>query len=196
MNTQDRVHNKLSRVRKPRVHITYDVETSGHQQTRELPFVIGVLGDYSGDNNTSRKSLKERKFINIDHENFDDTMAKIAPALTFQVEDVISMQPGKQLSVELAFHSMDDFAPENVVAQIPALRALLEARNRLRDLMAKVDRSEPLEELLEQVLQSQDNIAALAHQLGLEHRTPEDIDSAHTDAAVTETDTATQRQED
>lgn len=173
MNTRDSVNDKLKRVRKPRVHISYDVETNGNQQTRELPFVVGVLGDYSGDNGANRKSLKERKFISIDRDNFDDTMAKIAPTLSFQVDDVISQQPGRQLGVELAFHSLDDFSPENIVAQIPSLKALLEARNRLRDLMAKVDRSEPLEELLEQVLQSQDNIAALAQQLGLEHAGPQ-----------------------
>lgn len=174
MNTQDSVHDKLKRGRKPRVHISYDVETNGTQQTRELPFVVGVLGDYSGDNTAGRKSLKERKFITVDRDNFDDTMAKIAPTLRFHVDDVISQQSGKQLGVDLEFHTLDDFSPENIVAQIPPLNALLEARNRLRDLMAKVDRSEPLEELLEQVLQSEDNIAALAQQLGLEYAAAED----------------------
>jgi type VI secretion system protein ImpB len=174
MNMQDSVHGKLKRVRKPRVHITYDVETSGTQQSRELPFVVGVLGDYSGDNAAGRKPLKERKFINVERDNLDDTMAKIAPALAFHVDDVISMQPGKQFGVELRFHSLDDFAPANVVSQIPPLKALLDARNRLRDLMAKTDRSEQLEALLEEVLQSHDNIAALAQQLGLGHGKPDE----------------------
>lgn len=189
MSMQDSIHDKLKRVRKPRVHITYDVETSGNQQTRELPFVIGVLGDYSGDNIGGRKTLKDRKFITVERDNFDATMAKIAPTLSFRVDDVISSQTGslqtsslqtrKELSVELEFHSLDDFAPENIVAQIPPLKALLDARNRLRDLMTKVDRSEPLEDLLELVLQSSDNIAALAQQLGVGHTQSECTQPEH-----------------
>lgn len=161
----DNIHEKLGRVRKPRVHITYDVETSGEQQVRELPFVVGVLGDYSGDNGAARKPLKDRKFINVDRDNFNETMAKIAPALNFRVDDVISSESGHQFDVNLQFRSMEDFEPESLVRQIAPLNALLDARNKLRDLMTKVDRSEQLETLLEQVLQSNAQLAALAQQL-------------------------------
>jgi len=161
----DNIHAKLGRVRKPRVHITYDVETSGEQQLRELPFVVGVLGDYSGDNSAARKPLKDRKFINVDRDNFNETMAKIAPSLAFRVDDVISAESGKQFDVNLEFRSLEDFEPENLVRQIAPLNALLDARNKLRDLMTKVDRSEPLETLLEQVLQNSDELAALVQQL-------------------------------
>jgi type VI secretion system protein ImpB len=161
----DNIHEKLGRVRKPRVHITYDVETSGDQQLRELPFVVGVLGDYSGDNSAARKPLKERKFINVDRDNFNETMTKIAPSLSFRVDDVISAETGKQFDVNLEFRSLEDFEPENIVRQIAPLNALLDARNKLRDLMTKVDRSEQLETLLEQVLQNTDELAALAQQL-------------------------------
>jgi type VI secretion system protein ImpB len=161
----DNIHEKLGRVRKPRVHITYDVETSGDQQLRELPFVVGVLGDYSGDNSAARKPLKERKFINVDRDNFNETMTKIAPSLSFRVDDVISAETGKQFDVNLEFRSLEDFEPENIARQIAPLNALLDARNKLRDLMTKVDRSEQLETLLEQVLQNTEELAALAQQL-------------------------------
>jgi type VI secretion system protein ImpB len=163
----DNIHEKLGRVRKPRVHITYDVETSGEQQLRELPFVVGVLGDYSGDNSAARKPLKDRRFINIDRDNFNETMARITPALNFRVDDMISVNAGKQFDINLQFHSLEDFEPENLVRQIAPLNALLDARNKLRDLMTKVDRSEQLETLLEQILQNSDELAALAQQLDI-----------------------------
>jgi len=162
---QQSIHEKLKRVRKPRVHITYDVENNGSTLTRELPFVVGVLGDYSGDN-TNKKPLKERKFVNVDRDNLDLTMAKVAPQLSFRVDDVISGQSDRELAVDLQFHCMADFEPESIVTQIPALKALLDARNRLRDLMTRADRSEQLEIMLEQILQSDRTLALLAQKLG------------------------------
>lgn len=165
----DSIHDKLKRVRKPRVHITYDVETGGAQEKKELPFVVGVMGDYSGDNAAGKKSLKERKFVNIDRDNFDETMAKIAPTANFRVENTLSGD-GTEMAVELQFNSMADFEPEQVVQQVEPLRKLMEARNRLRDLMSKADRSEELENVLEQVLQSSDELARLSSQLGLDKK--------------------------
>jgi len=160
------VHDKLKRVRKPRVHITYEVETNGAQETRELPFVVGVMGDYSGDNAANKKSLKERKFVNIDRDNFNETMGKIAPTLQYKVENTLAGD-GSEIGVDLKFNSMDDFDPEAVVEQVEPLRKLMEARNQLRDLMSKADRSEELENVLEQVLQSSDDLAKLSEELGV-----------------------------
>ena len=161
------VHDKLRRVRKPRVHITYDVETGGAEETKELPFVVGVMGDYSGDNVEGKKSLKERKFVNIDRDNFNQSMSKIGPSANFRVENTLS-EEGGEMAVELNFNSMEDFEPEKVVEQVEPLRKLMEARNKLRDLLSKADRSEELENVLEQVLQSSDELARLSTELGLE----------------------------
>ena len=163
----DSIHDKLKRVRKPRVHITYDVETGGAEEKKELPFVVGVLGDYSGDNVEGKKSLKERKFVNVDRDNFDDTMEKINPTANFRVENTLAGD-GSEMPVELTFSSMEDFEPEQVVQQVEPLRKLMEARNKLRDLMSKADRSEELENVLEQVLQSSDELAQLSTQLGVD----------------------------
>lgn len=163
----DSIHDKLKRVRKPRVHITYDVETNGAEVKRELPFVVGVMGDYSGDNAEGKKSLKERKFINIDRDNFDGVMGKVAPSANLKVENTLSGD-GSEMAVDLKFRSMDDFNPENIVQQVEPLKKLLEARNKLRDLMSKADRSEELEGLLEQILQNTDAVASLSKDLGVE----------------------------
>lgn len=159
------VQKKLSRVRKPRVHITYDVETEGAQVRKELPFVIGVMGDFSGKPYEPLKRLRDRKFIQIDRDNFDDVMKRMTPGLQFKADNTLT-GGDTQMAVDLKFKSMADFEPANVVAQVEPLRKLLEVRNKLRDLMSKADRSEELEGLLEQVLQNTDQMAALASQLG------------------------------
>jgi type VI secretion system protein ImpB len=161
------IHDKLNRVRKPRVHITYDVETEGAQVMRELPFVVGVMGDFSGDPTQPVRPLSERKFIQIDRDKFDDVMARMAPGLNLKVDNKLQ-DDGSQMSVNLAFNSIDDFEPARVAAQVPALRALLETREKLRDLMSKADRSEQLESLLEDILKSQDSLRDLSGLLGLD----------------------------
>lgn len=161
------IHDKLSRVRKPRVHITYEVETEGAAVMKELPFVVGVLGDFSGNPEKPLKSLKERKFVQIDRDNFNDVMAKIAPELNMKVENTIKGD-GSEMAVKLNFNSMDDFDPAAVVNQVEPLKKLLETRNKLNDLMSKVDRSEDLEGLLEQVLQSSDDLDKLKGELGID----------------------------
>ena len=160
------VHDKLNRVRKPRVHITYDVETEGAEVQRELPFVMGVMGDFSGEPTAPLKSMGDRKFIQIDRDNFNDVMASMTPGLKLKVDNKLS-EEGGQVGVDLKFNSIEDFEPARVAQQVPALRTLLETRAKLRDLMSKVDRSEELESLLEQVLKSEDEMKSLSSQLGL-----------------------------
>lgn len=155
------IHEKLKRVRKPRVHLSYEVETNGVTQQRELPFVVGVMGDYSGDNIDGKKALRDRKFVNVDQDNLNETMAKIAPMLSVKVDNLIA-NDDTEIALNLAFSSMDDFEPQNLVKQIEPLNRLLEARNKLRDLLSKADRSDKLESVLEQILKNTDNIDKLS----------------------------------
>jgi type VI secretion system protein ImpB len=163
------IHEKLSRVRRPRVHITYEVETEGAQIVRELPFVVGVLGDFSGDPTQPMRPLSDRKFIQIDRDNFDEVMARLGPGLKLRVENKLTPDGGT-MPVELRFNSIEDFEPARVLDQIPALKSLLETRNRLRDLMSKADRSEELELLLESVLKNPTELDKLSGELGLEKK--------------------------
>lgn len=160
------IHEKLKRVRKPRVHITYDVETEGAEILRELPFVVGILGDFSGDPTEPLRPLSERKFIQIDRDNFNDVMARMTPGLNIRVDNTLAGD-GTQMAVALKFNSIEDFEPGRVAEQVPALKALLETRNKLRDLMSKVDRSEQLENLLEQILKNEGELKSLSGELGL-----------------------------
>lgn len=163
--SSESIHNKLKRVRKPRVHITYDVETNGAEAKKELPFVTGVMGDYSGDNAENRKPLKERKFVQIDRDNFNEAMGKINPKLNLKVENTLAGD-GSTMAVDLDFNKMDDFSPEAIVAQVDPLKKLLDARNKLRDLLSKADRSEELENVLEDILKNTDNITDISKELG------------------------------
>jgi type VI secretion system protein ImpB len=173
------VHDKLERVRKPRVHITYQVETEGAVVEKELPFVVGVLGDFSGNSPTTPlKPFKDRKFIQIDRDNFNDVMARMAPGVNCRVENTLT-DDGSELAVNLSFRSMDDFHPAAIVRQVEPLRKLLETRDRIRDLLSKVDRSEDLESLLDQVLQSTEDLKKLSAALGVsdENATTEEAKS-------------------
>ena len=163
------IHEKLKRVRKPRVHITYEVETEGTEILRELPFVVGIMGDFSGDPTQPLKPLSERKFIQIDRDNFNEVMARMTPGLNIRVDNKLA-DDGSQMAVSLQFDSIEDFEPARVAEQVPALKALLETRNKLRDLMSKVDRSEQLESLLEQILTNENELKSLSGQLGLEKK--------------------------
>jgi len=161
------IHDKLERVRKPRVHIKYEVETEGAVVERELPFVVGVMGDFSGNPTEPLRPLKDRKFVQIDRDNFNDVMARIAPELNFKVKNTLA-NDDSEFAVNLKFKSMDDFDPAQVAEKIPALKSLIETRNKLRDLMTKVDRSEELEGLLEQVLQNEEQLKKFSSDLGIE----------------------------
>lgn len=160
------IHDKLNRVRKPRVHITYDVETEGAMVQKELPFVVGVLGDFSGDPAEPLKPLTERKFIQIDRDNFDQVLARMTPGLKIKVDNTLA-DDGSELSVELAFKSMEDFEPAAVVNRVEPLRKLMDVRSQLRDLLSKADRSENLETLLEQILSDDARLKALGEELGV-----------------------------
>jgi type VI secretion system protein ImpB len=161
----DSIHDKLKRVRKPRVHITYDVETNGAVQEKEIPFVMGVMGDYSGDNTENKKALKDRKFSQVDRDNFNEVMNNVAPQANMKVENTLEGD-GSEMSVNLEFKNMEDFEPQNIVEKVDPLKKLMETRNKLRDLLTKADRSEDLENLLEDVLSSTDALASLQSELG------------------------------
>lgn len=163
------IHDKLERVRKPRVHIKYEVETEGAVVERELPFVVGVMGDFSGNPTEPLRPLKDRKFVQIDRDNFNDVMARIAPELNFKVKNTLA-NDDSEFAVNLKFKSMDDFDPAQIAEKIPALKSLIETRNKLRDLMTKVDRSEELEGLLEQVLQNDEQLKKFSSDLGIENK--------------------------
>lgn len=158
------IHDKLDKVRKPRVHIKYEVETEGAMVQKELPFVVGVLGDFSGDPTADLKPFGDRKFVQIDKDNFDDVMARMTPGLNFRVENTLS-EDDDEMKVQLAFNSLGDFEPAQVVDQVPALKKLLESRNQLRDLLSKADRSEELETLLENMLQDDAALKDIVDQL-------------------------------
>lgn len=156
--------HKLDRVRKPRVQITYDVETNGSMIKTELPFIVGVLGDFAGDSK-NQKPLEQRKFTNIDRDNFNDIMARIAPELNLRVENTLSGD-GSELAVQLGFKSLDDFEPGKLVEQVEPLKKLMEMRNKLRDLKSTVDRSANLEKILEDIMNNTEKAKSVAGELG------------------------------
>lgn len=157
---------KLKRVRKPRVHITYDVETEGTEVKRELPFVVGVMGDFSGDPTSPLKPLKERSFVQVDRDNFNDVMKSMNVGLNLKVDNTIQ-DDGSELAIDLKFQSMDDFSPINIVDQVEPLRKLYETRNKLKELQTKIERSDELQDVLEDVLQSTENLQQVANDLGI-----------------------------
>jgi type VI secretion system protein ImpB len=160
------IHDKLTRVRRPRVHITYQVETEGARVQRELPFVMGVMGDFSGNQPTQKmKPLKDRRFVAIDRDNFNEVMTKFAPGLGFRVKNTLK-DDGSEMAVALKFDSMADFEPAKIVDQVDPLKKLMEARDKLRDLLTKVDRSDELENLLEKVLKETEGMQRLKAELG------------------------------
>lgn len=153
------VHQKLSRVRKPHVHITYEVEKGDALEVKELPFVVGMMGDYAGD--TPQPDLEDRKFIEVDRDNIDQIMSRIGPSLNFRCENTLAGD-NSEVAVQLQFKSMEDFEPGQVVQQVPALQKLLDLRNKLRDLKSYVEKSKGGEQLLEQILQDMDKVRSLA----------------------------------
>ncbi len=165
---KESLQHKLDRVRKPRVQITYDVEVNGAMQLKELPFVVGVMGDFSGKPDKSLPPMKDRKFVEINRDNFDKVLSGMTPRLTFRVDDKLSGKEGQELGVELRFNSMDDFKPGNVVKQVEPLRKLLELRDKLSDLKSKMDGNDKLEGLLDDILKNTGTREELAKELGLD----------------------------
>jgi type VI secretion system protein ImpB len=166
--------NKLDKTRKPRIHITYDVETEGGKEKKELPFVVGTMGDYSGNAPTKeKKALKERNFVEIDKDNFDDVMERLGPGVTMKVDNVME-EGDKQMKVDLAFNKMEDFEPLNIAKQVPALKSLLDARQQLEEILGKADLSENLENVLEDVLSNNEKLQSLVNELGTDTVSTED----------------------
>ncbi len=162
----DSLQHKLDRVRRPRVQITYDVETNGALQKVELPFVVGVLADLSGQPKEGLKAVKDRKFVNVDRDNFDDVLEKSAPRLAFRVDNKLT-KDNTELAVELNFKNMEDFSPAKVAEQVAPLKELLDMRQRLSQLLNKMEGNDKLEQLLSDVLGSTEKAAALAKEMGL-----------------------------
>lgn len=157
--------HKLDRVRKPRVHLTYDVEIGGAIQTRELPFVVGVLADLSGKPAEALPRLKDRKFVEIDGDNFDVVMAKINPRLAFQVDNEIA-RDGSKINVEMRFEALDDFSPEQVAARVGPVNDLVRARTLLSNLLNKMDGNDKLEALLQDVVKNTEAQKKLSGETG------------------------------
>jgi type VI secretion system protein ImpB len=159
------IQHKLDRVRKPRVHITYDVEVGDAVVLKELPFVVGVLGDFSGNPTEPLKRLDERKFVSIDRDNFNDVMTRMTPGLNLKVENTLKGD-GSEMGVQLKFRSMEDFEPGRIVEQVEPLRKLMETRNKLRDLLTNADKAARLEPELEEILQNTEKLRQLAAEMG------------------------------
>lgn len=165
MPSKESLQHKLERVRPPRVNITYDVEIGGAIQLKELPFVIGVMGDFVGKPEEPLPALKQRKFVEVDPDNFNQVMAGMKPRLAFSVDNKLQ-NDGSKLGVELKFNSIEDFEPDSVVQQVEPLRKLVEARQKLADLRSKMDGNEKLESILEDVINNADKQKQLSDALG------------------------------
>lgn len=160
---KESIQKKLSRVRPPRVQITYDVEVGDAIETKELPFVLGVLGDYSGMPKVALPKLKDRKFVSIDRDNFDDVLKGIAPRLAMRVDNELQ-KDGTELSVELNFEKLEDFEPAAVVRQVEPLRQLLDVRTKLSDLRNKMIGNDKLEELLDEIVRDTEKLREIGQQ--------------------------------
>ncbi len=162
MAKRESVQKRLEKVRPPRVQLSYEVEIGDAIEQKELPFVVGVMGDFSGKRDPDKPlpKLKDRKFVSVDMDNFDEVMEGIAPAASYRVKNVLSEQGG-EFAVNLQFRQIDDFRPEAVVEQVEPLRRLLEARSKLADLRNKLAGNDRLEDLLAEVLSSTEQLQRL-----------------------------------
>ena len=159
------------RVSKNRVSITYDVETNGAVQTKELPFVIGMVGNYSGERQ-DKEALEDRTFYQVDKDNFNDVIKNLSPALSYKVDNKLQVDDS-EIQVDLTFSSMKDFEPDAIVQKIPVLQELAKTREQLMTLMSKADRSRDLEKILKEILQDQSLVKSLSEQLGVNSETGE-----------------------
>jgi type VI secretion system protein ImpB len=148
------VFDKKKRVRPPRVHITYDVEIGGAQVVKELPFVVGVISDLAGQPVDAPAKLKDRKFVEIDRDNFDDVLKSMKPRVALRVDNALKGD-GSELSVELNFEKLSDFDPEAIVRQVEPLRKLLEVRGQLKDLQSRTEGNDRLEEMLNEIIDNE-----------------------------------------
>jgi type VI secretion system protein ImpB len=167
------IYEKKGRIRPPRVHISYDVELNGAQVQKELPFVVGVVADLSGNPAEPLPKPRDRKFVEIDRDNFDDILKSTRPRAAFKVENTLQ-DDGSELSVELEFGKLGDFSPEAVARQVKPLNDLLEVRTRLRALLSKTEGNDRLEELLEAIVQNPELRDKLQSAMGSEDSGEED----------------------
>jgi type VI secretion system protein ImpB len=157
---------KLERVRPPRVNISYEVETGGAIEMKELPFVMGVLGDFSGQPVEPLAKLKDRKFVEATLDNFDDVLASMKPHLAFSVENKLSDDPNAgKLGIDLTFKSMDDFSPDAVARQVKPLKELLDLRAKLADLRGSLQGNDKLEDILQSTLSDEEKLKKLKAEL-------------------------------
>jgi type VI secretion system protein ImpB len=158
---------KLARVRPPRVQISYEVNAGDAIEIKEIPFVMGVLGDFSGMPTEPLEELKKRKFVEVTPDNFDDVLAKIKPHLAFSVDNKLSDAPGQEkLKVDLNFRALEDFEPENVARQVPALREMLDMRRKLADLRGSLQTNDALERELQEIVNNTEKMKQLQAELG------------------------------
>jgi type VI secretion system protein ImpB len=162
---RESTQHKLDRVRPPRVQITYDVETGDAIEMKELPFVLGVLSDLSGKPEEALPRLRDRKFVEIDRDNFDAVMRGMKPRLAYRVDNKLS-DDNTQMAVELKFNSLEDFEPEQVVRQVEPLRKLLETRVQLQALLAKMDGNDKLTDKLQEIISNTDMLKKIGSEVG------------------------------
>jgi len=165
---KESTQHKLDRVRPPRVQITYDVETGGAIEMKELPFVMGIMADLSGNPEQPLPILKDpkRKFVEIDRDNFDDVMKGMAPRLAYKVDNKMTNDDTK-IGVELKFSGIDDFGPEQVADQVEPLRKLVEIRKQLSALLAKADGNDKLAEKLQEIIKDTELQQKIGKEVGL-----------------------------
>jgi type VI secretion system protein ImpB len=150
---RESVHAKLERVRPPRVHVTYNVEVGDAIELKEIPFVMGVMADFSGQPEEPLPKMRDRRFVEVTPDNFDSVLASMKPRVAFTVENKLSDDPNAgKIGVDLRFSSIDDFEPENVVRQVKPLRDLIDLRTKLSDLRGTLQGNEKLEKLLQDVM--------------------------------------------
>jgi type VI secretion system protein ImpB len=166
---RESTQHKLDRVRPPRVQITYDVEVGGAIELKELPFVVGVLGDFTGQPEKPLAKLKERNFVEVNPDNFDTVLDGMKPHLAFQVENKLSEDAqAPNLKLDLRFQKMEDFEPQNIARQVKPLRELLELRTRLSDLRGSLQGNDKLEDLLLDAVGKTENRERLKEELAKE----------------------------
>lgn len=159
--------HKLDRVRPPRVHVTYDVEVGDAIEVKELPFVMGVFGDFTGQPESPLPKLKDRKFVEVTPDNFDNVLEGMKPHVAFSVENKLSDDPeAGQLKVNLHFKSLEDFEPEQVAKQVKPLREMLDLRTKLSDLRGSLQGNDKLEELLLDAVSNTEKLGKLKTELG------------------------------
>ena len=165
---RESTQKKLERVRPPRVQISYDVETGGAIELKELPFVMGVLGDFSGQPVEPLAKLKERQFVEVTPDNFDTVLKSMKPRVQFSVENKLAPESGGKIGVDLTFESLDDFSPEAVAKRVGPLKELLELRTKLADLRGSLQGNEKLDEILQNTLNDAGAMKKLESEVGIQ----------------------------